>query len=163
MINIIAAISENNVIGKDNQLLWNLPRDMQHFRKLTTGHPIIMGRKTYESIGRPLPNRTNIVVSRNPDFVAPEGCIAATSLLNAIGKAKEIDSEIFIIGGGEIYKHALYQGMVDKIYLTIIHHIFDGDTEMPHIPAEWESIKTEYCPADEKNQYGMTFMELVRN
>ena len=126
-ISVIAAITEKTrALGKDNKLLWQISDDLKRFKKITTGHPIIMGRKTFESIGRALPNRTNIIITRNPDF-KPEGCIVVNSLEAAISKAQEEkrdektdQSEIFIIGGAEIYKQALV--FADKLYLTIIHN-----------------------------------------
>ena len=112
MITIIAAIGKNNELGKDNQLLWHLPADLKHFKNLTSGHPIIMGRKTYESIGKPLPNRTNIVVSRKDDRFE-EGILIVPSLKDAIKHAKKINENIFIIGGGEIYRNTI--DMADRL------------------------------------------------
>ena len=119
MITIIAAIGKNNELGKDNQLLWHLPADLKHFKNLTSGHPIIMGRKTYESIGKPLPNRTNIVVSRKDDWFE-EGILIVPSLKDAIKHAKKINENIFIIGGGEIYRHTI--DMADRLEITQVNH-----------------------------------------
>src|SRR5258708_7509586 len=124
MISIIVALSENNLIGVNNQLPWRLSADLKRVKAITMGHPLIMGRKTFESIGKPLPGRTNIVITRNKDFKA-DGCFVVSSLKEAIEKAKD-DSEIFIFGGGEIFREAL--PIVNKIYMTRIHHHFEGDT-----------------------------------
>lgn len=164
MISIIVAVAENNAIGKDNQLLWHLPADMKIFREKTTGHCVITGRKNYESIPekfRPLPNRTNIVITRQKNYVAP-GAIVVSSLQQAIDKAKVIgDSEIFIIGGGEIYSQSL--SIADKIYLTKVNQSFDADTFFPKLNMnEWEIITSTEYQADEKNKYPFTFFELKR-
>ncbi|HAF30202.1 MAG TPA: dihydrofolate reductase [Bacteroidales bacterium] len=159
MLSIIVAIAENNVIGKDNDLIWHLPRDMKHFKDTTTGHYIIMGRKTFESNGKPLPNRTNIIITRDKNYKA-EGCIIVNSLEDAIEEAKN-DTEAFIIGGGVIYKLAM--PLVDRIYLTKIHHSFDGDTFFPEINMnDWiEADRRDFEP-DEKNKYAFTIFILDR-
>lgn len=129
ILSIIAAVDEHRGIGKDNTLLWHIPADMKRFRTLTSGHPVIMGRKTYESIGRPLPNRTNIIVTHDPAYTA-NSCIIAHSLEEAIGEAKKHDQEeIFIIGGAQLYAQAI--SMADKLYLTLVHKTFDADTFFP--------------------------------
>jgi dihydrofolate reductase len=157
MLSIIVAVSENNVIGKDNDLIWKLPRDMKHFKETTTGHCIIMGRKTFESNGRPLPNRTNIIITRDKDFKA-EGCVVVHSLEDAIKEAKD-DSEAFIIGGGVIYE--LTMPIVDRIYLTKIHHSFEGDTFFPELNMnEWNIIEERFFEPDEKNEYPFTILTL---
>lgn len=156
-ISLIAAISENRAIGKNNELLWRIPDDMRRFKELTTGHPIIMGRKTYESIGKPLPNRTNIIITRNKDYSAP-GCIVTNSLHEAIEKAGEIEqSEIFIIGGGEIYKEGLK--LTDKLYLTLIHEEKEGDIYFP----DYSEFKKEVS-REEREQNGLkyTWLELEK-
>ena len=136
----IAAMSQNLVIGKDNKLLWHIPDDFRHFKETTMGKPVIMGRKTYESIGKPLPGRTNIVITSKPDQVAGD-VITVASIDDAISKAQEIATEtmvdeIFIIGGGQIYEAAMPK--TDRIYLTVIHQDFEGDTLFPKInPMEW--------------------------
>lgn len=159
MLSIIVAIAENNVIGKDNDLIWKLPRDMKHFKETTTGHYIIMGRKTFESNGRPLPNRTNVIITRDKNFKA-EGCVIVHSLEDALLKAKD-DSEVFIIGGGVIYKLAM--PLVDRIYLTKIHHTFEGDTFFPEINMnEWNEIDRRDFEPDEKNKYPFTIFILDR-
>ncbi|MFN7014985.1 MAG: dihydrofolate reductase [Bacteroidia bacterium] len=164
MISIIVAVAENNAIGKNNQLLWHLPADMKIFREKTTGHCVITGRKNYESIPekfRPLPNRTNIVITRQNNYTAL-GAIVVSSLHEAIEKAKATgDDEIFIIGGGEIYAQSI--SIADKIYLTKVHHTFDADTFFPQINMnEWDIISSSEYPADEKNIYAFTFIELKR-
>ncbi len=137
MISIIAAIGANNrALGKDGDLLWKIPEDLKRFKQLTDGHPVIMGRKTWESLPerfRPLPNRTNIVVTRNASYRAP-GAIVVADIDAAIATAAEMDSEIFVIGGGEIYAAALPSA--DRLYLTLIEAEKDGDTFFP----EYESI-----------------------
>ena len=157
MLSIIVAVAENNVIGKDNDLIWKLPRDMRHFKETTTGHYIIMGRKTFESNGRPLPNRTNVIITRDKTYKA-EGCIIAHSLEDAIKEAKN-DSEAFIIGGGVIYELAM--PLIDRIYLTKIHHLFEGDTFFPELNMnEWLITEERFFEPDEKNKYPFTILKL---
>lgn len=162
IVSIIVAASENNVIGKDNQLIWKLSSDLQYFKKTTTGHTILMGRKTFDSIGRALPNRTNIVISRNENYTA-EGCIKAQSIDQALILVPANESEVFITGGGEIYKQALDKGLVEKIYITKVKTIIDGDTFFPEINnSEWELISEEEHTADEKNQFDFSFQVWIR-
>lgn len=151
-ISIIAAFTENRVLGKNNQLIWHLPEDLKNFKRLTSGHPIIMGRKTFESLGRPLPNRTNIVITHNPDYQAT-GCVIVSSLEEAIQKATGIDrEEIFIIGGGEIYTQAL--PLADTMYLTHVHTMLEGDTFFPIFSSqEWNMAHTLSFKKDEKHVY----------
>jgi len=159
MLSIIVAIAENNVIGKDNDLIWKLPRDMKHFKETTTGHYIIMGRKTFESNKRPLPNRTNVIITRDKNYSA-EGCVVVHSLEDAIKEAKK-DSEAFIIGGGNIYEQAI--SLVDRIYLTKIHHTFDGDTFFPELNMnEWNVTEERFFEPDGKNIYHFTIRTLDR-
>lgn len=163
MISIIVATAENGVIGKDNQLLWKLSADLKQFRILTTGHSVIMGRKTFESIGRPLPNRTNIVVSRQKDLILPEGVLKVNSLEAAIETAKNYsgNEEIFIIGGGNVYEQALK--ITDKIYLTEVKASIEGDAFFPALNIdEWKEIARILHQKDEKNEYDFDFVELVR-
>jgi len=160
MISIIVAVAENNVIGKDNNLIWHLPVDMKFFKDTTMGHCVIMGRKNYESIPekfRPFSNRTNIVVTRQKEFHAP-GTIVVDSIEKAIEAAKQTnDTEIFIIGGAEIYKQTL--PLTDRIYFTRIHHSFDGDTFFPEINwNEWKEIDRKKGIVDEKNIYAHDFI-----
>jgi dihydrofolate reductase len=153
-ISIIVAVADNNVIGKDNKLIWHLPDDMKFFMEKTTGHCVITGRKNYESIPlkfRPLPNRTNIVVTNQQNYQAP-GAIVVSSIEDAITKAKETDDEeIFIIGGAEIYKQTL--NITDRIYLTKIYHTFDGDAFFPEINDEWKEVNRKEGLVNEKNIY----------
>ena len=158
-IAIISATSENNVIGKDNDLPWYLPADLAHFKNLTSGKHIVMGRKTYESVGRPLPNRTNIVVSRNPDFIAT-GCETASSLSDAIKKTGGKD--LFVCGGSEIYKQALE--VADIMYLTRIHAVVEGDTYFPDFDdGLWTIVERKDFLPDEKNKYSYSFITYKRN
>jgi dihydrofolate reductase len=156
MISFIVAAAENNVIGKDNQLPWHLPSDMKYFKNQTWGMTVIMGRKSLESLGKPLQGRKNIVVTRNKDW-KQEGTEVAHSINQAIDLAKETGvNEIFIIGGAEIFKEAM--PFANRIYLTRIHHHFDGDAYFPEVSdAEWNLVQSRFCNADEKNQYPHTF------
>lgn len=154
-ISIIAAISENRVIGKDNDLVWHLPEDFKFFKEKTKGHVIIMGRKTYESLGKALKNRTNFVVSRSKDF-NPGDAKKFNSLDKALERAKKQEKEeIFIIGGAMIYQQAL--SFSTHMYLTFVHSEFEGDTFFPEFGDEWELIEEDPRKADEKNAYDFTF------
>lgn len=158
-ISIIVALSENNVVGVRNQLPWKLSADLKRLKALTMGHHIIMGRKTYESIGKPLPGRTNVIISRNKDYQA-EGCVLANSLQHALEIALD-DEEVFVFGGGEIFNEAMDKA--DKIYMTRVHKHIDGDTYFPVVkPFEWRIIDLEEFKADEKNEYDYSFMTLVK-
>lgn len=155
IISIIAAMASNGVIGRDGGLPWNLPEDLRRFRELTTGHTIIMGRKTYESIGRPLPGRRNIVVTRQPRFSA-QGVLTAGSLQAALALTAG-ENEVFICGGGEIYRQAL--PLADRIYLTFLDSPWPGDTFFPEIPGElFAEVSREACP----NLSGCYFILLER-
>lgn len=152
-------MAENRVIGVDNTLPWRLPADLKHFRRLTSGHPVIMGRRNFESIGKPLPERDNIVVTRNPDYRAP-GCVVTHSLEEALTAAQN-DAEIFIIGGADIYRQALSRA--DRLYLTLVHADVPGDTYFPEFdPAQWHETRRERHAADEKNAYAYTFLTYDR-
>ena len=155
------AFDENRVIGKNNTLIWHLPADLKRFKSLTTGHVIIMGRKTFESIGKPLPNRTTIVISRQADLQI-DGAIIAHSVEEAILKAKSITREdIFIVGGAEIY--ALSLALADQILVTQLHDIFEGDAYFPEILAEsWEVTEKERGITDEKNAYQFSYITYSR-
>jgi dihydrofolate reductase len=161
IIAAIVAMAENRVIGHHNQLPWRLPADLQHFKAITTGHPIIMGRKTYASLGRPLPHRTNIIITRNPQWEAP-GCIVVTSIEKALAHAALMPQrELFIIGGADIYKQTLPS--IQRIYLTIIHHSFTGDAYFPELPEKlWEQKTAEHHTADAENTYDYSFILLER-
>jgi dihydrofolate reductase len=161
IVSIIVAVAENNAIGKNNDLIWHLPNDMKFFKTTTENHPVIMGRKNYHSIPekyRPLPNRQNIIVTRQHHFFAPN-CIVKNTLEEAIEFAKGIDNqEIFIIGGGQIYKEAIDKKLVDKLYYTKVHHHFEADTFFPEINfSEWELISTKKNHKDDKHLYDFTF------
>jgi dihydrofolate reductase len=159
IVSIVVAMSKNNVIGHNNELIWHLPADLKHFKEITTGHYIIMGRKTFESIGKPLPNRTSIVITRNKDYKI-EGCIMANSLQDAIEKAAGQD-EVFIIGGAEIYRQSM--DWVDKIYLTQVDADFEGDAKFPLINFEkWKIISNIANNKDKKNIFNYNFLTLVR-
>lgn len=137
-ISLIAALSENRVIGKEGKIPWHLKDDFRRFKERTIGHAIIMGRKTHESIGRPLPGRTNIVITRDVSRTIP-GCVIAGSLSEALVKAREVESEeIFVIGGGQIYTEAL--NVADRLYLTLVHAIIDGDTFFPEYSQSFGKI-----------------------
>lgn len=157
----IVAMDENGLIGRQNQLPWHLPADLKHFKAVTTGYPIIMGRKTYESIGRPLPNRTNIVVTRETSYAAP-GCLVVTTIEEAVKTAaKEQPEKIFIIGGSEIYKQTLDQ--IECLYMTIVHHVFDGDAFFKGFEQEeWKEIAREDHSPDEANAWPYSFIEWER-
>lgn len=160
MLTIIAAASENNALGKDNDLVWHLPNDFKRFKALTTGHHIIMGRKTFESFPKPLPNRTHIIITRQKDYAVPEGCIVVSSLKKAI-ELCPTNKESFIIGGGQIYKQSIDDA--DKIELTRVHTCIDADTFFPEIEAKkWELIKEEFHPKDEKHQYDFTYLTYIK-
>jgi dihydrofolate reductase len=156
MLSHIVAVSENHVIGTDNHLPWNLASDFRYFKNKTWGMPVIMGRKTFESMKKDLPGRINIVVTSKKDWNA-ENAFVVHSIEQGIAKAKESDAkEIFIIGGGKIFKETL--GMVDRIYLTRVHATVNGDTYYPELSkSDWKQISTDPHPADEKNNYPYTF------
>lgn len=167
MVSIIVAVAENNVIGKNNDLIWHLPKDMQFFKQTTLHHHIITGRKNYISIPvkfRPLANRTNIVLTRQQDF-PEEGCVVLNSLEAAIKFAKQNnENEVFIIGGGQIYKEALEKNLVDKLYVTHVHHSFDGDTFFPEIDTtKWKKINEETHSSDEKHAYSFSFCTYAKD
>ena len=161
MIAIVVAMDKNRAIGKDNQLIWHLPADLRHFKNLTTGHTVVMGRKTYQSIGRPLPNRRNIIISRNADFVA-EGCevFSIVELQKAFDN-QSLGQNVFVIGGAEIYR--LLLPLVDTVYLTEVVGDFEGDTFLGELPNnQWAEISRISHKADEKNAYDYHFVELQR-
>ena len=162
-ISLIVAIAKNNAIGKDNDLLWRLPKDMQHFKAKTLNHHIITGRKNYISIPkkfRPLVDRTNIVLTRKTDF-NEENCIIKHSLEAAIEFAEtNNETELFIIGGGQIYNEALSKNLIDKMYITHVHQNFDADTFFPEIDlAIFKKTKEEHHQADKKNPFDYSFTE----
>ncbi|GAA5094595.1 dihydrofolate reductase [Chryseobacterium ginsengisoli] len=155
MTTIVVAMGEKNEIGFENQLLWHLPKDLKHFKDITSGHPIIMGRKTYESIGKPLPNRTNIVVSRKKNWFE-EGILIVGSIKEAVKFAKKIDEEIFIIGGGNIYAQTM--DVVDKLEVTLVKADLKADTYFPKIDTKvWKKVSETCHDKDDKNQYDFCF------
>ena len=159
MITLIAAAGENNELGKDNDLVWHLPDDFKRFKTLTTGHYIIMGRKTFESFPKPLPNRIHVVISRNPDY-KKEGALVVATMEAALEVAKE-DLQPFIIGGGEIYQ--LGMAVADKIELTRVHGTFEADTFFPEIPEEdWELVHTEFHEKDDRHPFAFTYQTFLR-
>jgi dihydrofolate reductase len=160
IISIVVAVSKNNVIGKDNQLLWKLSDDLKRFKKLTTNHCIVMGRKTYDSIGKALPNRTNIIITKNKNFHVDDAIILH-NIQDVIEYAKsKNETELFIIGGGEIYKQALE--ITNKIYLTKVDVDIDGDTFFHYNTQEWRICYEELIAKNEKNEYDSTYQELER-
>ncbi len=141
VLSLIAAVAENGVIGNDNALPWHLPDDLKRFKAITMGHPVIMGRKTYESIGRPLPGRRNIVISRNPEYMA-EGCETANSLSAAIAACSGASDEIFVIGGAQIYAEAMPKAR--RLYLTEIRRAFEGNARFPTVDStQWREVSRE--------------------
>ncbi|MCF2516660.1 dihydrofolate reductase [Dyadobacter sp. CY351] len=160
-ISIIVAVSENGVIGKDNQLLWRLPDDLKHFKQLTLGHPMIMGRKTFESIGKPLPGRTSIVITSQKDFNA-EGILVAHSLDEALDVARSLEeSEAFVIGGGEIYKQSM--PLADRLYVTEVKTIIDGDTYFEITdPGAWKETERIVREVDERHKWKFEFVNYIK-
>lgn len=159
MIILIAAIAENNALGKNNDLLWHLPKDFKRFKEITSGHHIIMGRKTFESFPKPLPNRTHVIITRQKDFVY-EGCIVVQDLETAISVCPKNDT-LFIIGGGEIYSQSIH--LADQLDITRVHHSFEADVYFPEIDPEiWELTSEVFNPKDEKHLYDYTFQTFVR-
>lgn len=159
MITIIAAAGEHNELGKDNNLVWHLPDDFKRFKQLTTGHFIIMGRKTFESFPKPLPNRTHLVITRNTNY-QKEGAVVVHSIDEALLKSST-DTQPFIIGGGEIYEMGM--SVADKIELTRVHGTFEADTFFPEIDRDtWELISEIYHEMDERHNYSFTYETWVR-
>ena len=158
MISIIVAVAENGVIGDKNSLLWHISEDLRNFKRITSGHPVIMGRKTFESLGRPLPNRTNVVISRTTTQI--EGCTVVNSLEAAIALFPK-EEEVFIIGGAQIYAIAL--DIADKFYLTRVGHSYEGDTSFPKWnTTQWQLSSKESFECGEKYPYPFTFEVYIR-
>ncbi|MBE6205659.1 MAG: dihydrofolate reductase [Rikenellaceae bacterium] len=158
MVSIIVAIAANGVIGDKNSLLWHIKEDMRFFRQKTTSHPVIMGRKTYDSLGRPLPNRTNVVISRTLNHI--EGCTVVHSLEEAIALFPS-EEEIFIIGGAQIYAQAL--DVADRMYITRIEHSYEGDTSFPEWDrAQWRLVEKESMLCGENFRYPFSFETYIR-
>ena len=161
-LSIIAALGNNNVIGRDNQLPWHMPADLKRFKQLTSGHHLLMGRRTFESVGKPLPGRVTVVITRSHDY-APSGVAVARSLDEAISKAEATgDPEIFIGGGTEIFNQAIHRA--DRMYLTRVHAEPEGDTFFPEFDdvSEWHLVDAEHYEADERNPYPYSFLTYER-
>ena len=161
IVSFIVAVSENGVIGSDNQLPWRLPDDLKRFKRLTMGSPMIMGRKTYDSIGKPLPGRTTIVLTRSNDY-QPEGVEVVHSLDDALKLARSLSAEeVFVIGGGEIFNQAME--LAGRIYLTKVLTHIEGDTffTIPN-PDQWKETHREFHSADERHEYSFIFLDLER-
>ncbi|TDE55517.1 dihydrofolate reductase [Flavobacterium sp. GT3P67] len=159
MIIMIAAVAENNTLGKNNELVWHLPNDFKRFKSLTSGHHIIMGRKTFESFPKPLPNRTHIIITRQKEYQA-DGCIIVDSMDKALAICSK-NEDTFIIGGGEIYTLGL--PFTDKIEITRVHHNFEGDAHFPEInDDEWEIIVSEFNTKDEKHLYDYSYQTFIK-
>lgn len=159
IVSLIAAVAENGVIGRDGALPWSLPADLRHFRTLTAGHHVVMGRRTHDSIARALPERVNLVLTHRPKSLAP-GCRAVTSLDEALRLARDAgESELFVIGGAELYALALPRA--DRVYLTRVAATIDGDVRFPALdPALWREVSRETRPADERNAHALAFTRL---
>jgi len=158
-ISIVVAMAANRVIGNNNQLPWHLPADLKHFKQTTMGKPILMGRKTWESIGRALPGRTNIVITRDENYAAP-GCVVVHSIEAAMQAAQQQD-EVMVIGGAEFYRQVLPRA--DTIYLTRIHQDFEGDAFFPELDETgWQEVARVDCDADDRNPYAYSFIRLDR-
>lgn len=156
VISAIAAIDENRVLGKDNTLIWDIPEDRKYFRDTTTGHTVIMGKKTYEAVARPLPNRINIVLARDKNF-KPEGYVVANSVKEALDIALNTEKEeVFIIGGGQIY--TAFLPYTDRLYITLIHHKFEGDTFFPDY-SEFKKVISKKSSQNEKYTYDFLVLE----
>ncbi len=161
-ISLVVAASENNVIGKDNRLLWHLPNDMKFFKNTTWGMPVIMGRKTFESLGKPLAGRTNIVMTRDKEWTA-KGTTVSSNMEEAMKAASDTDAkEVFVIGGGEIFKQVLPQA--NRVYLTRVHTKLEGDAFFPELPAkDWKLLSQLDFTADAKHAFAYSFQVWQRN
>lgn len=159
MITLIAAAAENNALGKNNDLIWHLPDDFKRFKAITSGHYIIMGRKTFESFPKPLPNRTHVIITRQKNY-NPENCIVVNSLEKAIEMCPK-NEDVFVIGGGEIYQQSI--AIADKIELTRVYSTFEADTYFPEIDTTiWELVSEEFHPKDEKHLYDFSFQTYLK-
>ncbi|MCG9794148.1 dihydrofolate reductase [Flavobacterium algicola] len=159
MIIMIAAVAENNALGKNNDLVWHLPNDFKRFKAITSGHRIVMGRKTFESFPKPLPNRTHIVITRKKDY-KPEGCIVVNNLDEALALCPQ-NEDSFIIGGGEIYKLAL--PFADILEVTRVHHSFEADAFFPEISLEeWDLSKSEPQYKDDRHLFDYTYQTFTK-
>ena len=159
MITLIAAVAQNNALGKNNDLLWHLPNDFKRFKALTSGHYIIMGRKTFESFPKPLPNRTHVIITRKKDY-SPENCIVVGNLADAIAACPK-NEDIYVIGGGEIYVQAIY--LVDKLDITKVHENFEADVFFPEIDLNiWQLSSEEHHHKDEKHKFDYSFLSYLK-
>ncbi|QQL50697.1 dihydrofolate reductase [Mucilaginibacter ginkgonis] len=157
-LSVVVATAPDNAIGKYNALLWRMPADLKHFKDITSGHAVIMGRKTFDSIGKPLPNRRNIIITRQAMQIP--GCEVTHNIDEAIDLCRN-EAEVFVIGGAEIYRQSL--PMVSRVYLTLVHHSFDADTFFPELDKnDWKEISRVDHPSDEKNPYPYSFITLER-
>lgn len=161
-VHLVAAMDEGRLIGRDNDLPWHLPADLKHFKRLTAGHPVVMGRRTWESVGKPLPKRTTIVVTRRGGLDVPPEVIVTSSIDEALERAGELDEDVFVVGGAAIYAAALPRA--DRLHLTIVHARLKGDTRFPPFDeADWLLVEEREHPADEKHAYAMTFRTYARS
>ncbi len=155
-ISLVAAIAQNNAIGKNNDLLWHLPADFKNFKNTTSGHFILMGRKTFESFPKPLPNRTHLIITRQKNYLVPDNCFAFTSVNDALEFAKQQNQEtVYVLGGGEIYKETI--SIANELVITHVNAVFeDADAFFPEITADWKMISEEFYKSDEKNKFDFT-------
>ena len=161
MLSIVVAISENNVIGKNNKLLWHIPEDMKRFKELTTGHTIIMGRKSFESIGKVLPDRRHIILTRDSEYVVNNENVEIVNDINELDSHIDETEENFIIGGAIIYNQLIKRA--NKVYMTKIHKVFDGDAYFPKLSeTEWKEVERKQGPKNEKNPYDYEYITYVR-
>lgn len=160
IVSLIYAQSQNGVIGIRNELPWRLPADLKHFKELTTGHTIIMGRRTYESIGRPLPHRRSIVISRNDAF-RPDG-VEVVGSLDAALRSCANEYEVFVIGGAELFRAA--EPIADRVYRTVVHEKIEGDVRLPELDdSNWKLVDHKHRHADDRNKYPLTFQRFARH
>ena len=160
MIITIAAVAQNNALGKDNDLLWHLPDDFKRFKTLTSGHYIIMGRKTFESFPKPLPNRTHIIITRQEKYTVPDNCFVAKNLTQAIEICPK-NEDIYILGGGEIYAQSM--DIADKLEITKVHQSFEADTFFPEIDnTKWKLVEEVFHPEDEKHKFSFSFLTYLK-
>lgn len=161
-ISLIAAVAKNNVIGKENELTWRLPIDFKRFKSITSDHYILMGRKTFESLGKPLPNRTHLVITRNPSFEVPEGHYVFDSVESAFTFSNKLDiNTLYVIGGGEIYKQTI--PMADELLLTEVDASPEGDAFFPEVDLnKWKETFREFHPKDEKHEHSFSFVNYRR-
>lgn len=160
MIITIAAVAQNNALGKNNDLLWHLPDDFKRFKTLTSGHYIIMGRKTFESFPKPLPNRTHIIITRQEKYTVPDNCFVSKNLTHAIEICPK-NEDIYIIGGGEIYAQSM--DIADKLEITKVHQSFEADTFFPEIDnTKWKLVEEVFHPEDEKHKFSFSFLTYLK-